>query len=122
MPTSPTPCAVLVGPPSYLRGQYPHNHSILGTSRLEGGEKKFRQLGRDQSTIATWLDTRATGPSSHLPGQASILRPFLFFPLFTNGVEGAFSEVHHKARSDQELVAQLCRPRVLGRRLLEGLH
>jgi hypothetical protein len=87
MPTSPTPCAVLVGSPSYLRGQYPHNHSILGTSLLEGGEKKFRQLGRDRSTIATWLDTRATGPSSHLPGQASILRPFLFLPLFTNGVE-----------------------------------
>ena len=47
-----------------LRGQYPHNHSILGNSLLEGGEKKFRQLGRDRSTIATWLDTRATGPSS----------------------------------------------------------
>ena len=70
-----------------LRGQYPHNHSILGNSLLEGGEKKFRQLGRDRSTIATWLDTRATGPSSHLPGQASILRPFLFLPLFTNVVE-----------------------------------
>jgi hypothetical protein len=40
-----------------LRGQYPHNHSILGNSLLEGGgEKKFRQLGRDRSTIATWLD------------------------------------------------------------------
>jgi N-acetylglucosamine-6-sulfatase len=39
-----------------LRGQYPHNHEIIGNSLPEGGEKKFRNLGRDRSTIATWLD------------------------------------------------------------------
>jgi N-acetylglucosamine-6-sulfatase len=39
-----------------LRGQYPHNHSIIGNAPPEGGEPKFRQLGRDQSTIATWLN------------------------------------------------------------------
>jgi N-acetylglucosamine-6-sulfatase len=39
-----------------LRGQYPHNHDIIGNSPPEGGEPKFRQLGRDQSTIATWLN------------------------------------------------------------------
>jgi N-acetylglucosamine-6-sulfatase len=39
-----------------LRGQYPHNHSIIGNSLPEGGEQKFRNLGRDESTIATWLD------------------------------------------------------------------
>ena len=39
---------------SFLRGQYPHNHGITsGSSKL--GEPRFRQLGRDQSTIATWL-------------------------------------------------------------------
>jgi N-acetylglucosamine-6-sulfatase len=39
-----------------LRGQYPHNHSIIGNAPPEGGEPKFRQLGLDRSTIATWLD------------------------------------------------------------------
>src|SRR3712207_734477 len=40
-----------------LRGQYPHNHGILGNSPPEGGEPRFRELGRDRSTIATWLDS-----------------------------------------------------------------
>jgi N-acetylglucosamine-6-sulfatase len=38
-----------------LRGQYPHNHQIIGNALPEGGEKKFRDLGRDRSTVATWL-------------------------------------------------------------------
>jgi arylsulfatase A-like enzyme len=39
-----------------LRGQYPHNHTILGnTPPRGGGEQKFRDLGRDRSTVATWL-------------------------------------------------------------------
>jgi N-acetylglucosamine-6-sulfatase len=39
-----------------LRGQYTHNHTILGNIPREGGgEQKFRDLGLDQSTIATWL-------------------------------------------------------------------
>jgi arylsulfatase A-like enzyme len=46
----------LTGPVCSLRGQYAHNHSIIGNSPPEGGEPKFRQLGRDQSTIATWLN------------------------------------------------------------------
>ena len=39
-----------------LRGQYAHNTKIFGNHRPEGGEKKFRELGHDRSTIATWLD------------------------------------------------------------------
>ena len=39
-----------------LRGQYPHNHDILDNRPPLGGEDKFRNLGRDQSTIATWLN------------------------------------------------------------------
>src|SRR5215210_7192378 len=39
-----------------LRGQYPHNHEIIGNGLPEGGEEKFRNLGLDQSTLATWLD------------------------------------------------------------------
>jgi N-acetylglucosamine-6-sulfatase len=39
-----------------LRGQYPHNHGILGNLLPLGGEAKFRELGLDRSTVATWLN------------------------------------------------------------------
>jgi N-acetylglucosamine-6-sulfatase len=38
-----------------LRGQYPHNHNILHNVPPAGGEQKFRDLGLDRSTVATWL-------------------------------------------------------------------
>ncbi|MEQ8397769.1 sulfatase [Thalassobaculum sp.] len=38
-----------------LRGQYSHNHRIQGNILPSGGGHKFRTLGHDQSTIATWL-------------------------------------------------------------------
>lgn len=38
-----------------LRGQYSHNHRIQGNVLPSGGGHKFRTLGHDQSTIATWL-------------------------------------------------------------------
>ena len=41
---------------TFLRGQYPHNHQIVGNALPEGGAGKFRSLGLDQSTIATWLN------------------------------------------------------------------
>jgi N-acetylglucosamine-6-sulfatase len=41
---------------TFLRGQYPHNHQVLDNFPPLGGEPRFRQLGRDESTIATWLD------------------------------------------------------------------
>jgi len=41
---------------SILRGQYPHNHGILGNVQPLGGEAKFRNLGLDRSTVATWLN------------------------------------------------------------------
>jgi N-acetylglucosamine-6-sulfatase len=44
---------------SILRGQYPHNHEIIGNGLPEGGEEKFRNLGGnlgDNSTVATWLN------------------------------------------------------------------
>jgi N-acetylglucosamine-6-sulfatase len=39
---------------SFFRGQYPHNHGITSDD-AKLGAPRFRQLGRDQSTIATWL-------------------------------------------------------------------
>jgi len=38
-----------------LRGQYPHNHRVEGNEWPAGGYEKFRALGLEGSTIATWL-------------------------------------------------------------------
>jgi N-acetylglucosamine-6-sulfatase len=38
-----------------LRGQYAHNHRIVGNWWPRGGSKKFRVLGLGGSTLATWL-------------------------------------------------------------------
>lgn len=40
---------------SILRGQYPHNHRIRGNKPPTGGYEKFRAMGHDSATIATWL-------------------------------------------------------------------
>src|SRR5215217_954716 len=40
---------------SILRGQYAHNHEIVGNSCPRGGSKKFRVLRLGESTVATWL-------------------------------------------------------------------
>ena len=37
------------------RGQYPHNTQILGNSLPRGGWQKFKSLGEQESTVATWL-------------------------------------------------------------------
>jgi N-acetylglucosamine-6-sulfatase len=38
-----------------LRGQYAHNHRIVGNWWPQGGSRKFRESGREGSTVATWL-------------------------------------------------------------------
>jgi arylsulfatase A-like enzyme len=38
-----------------LRGQYTHNHEILSNEPPQGGFMKFRFLGHEDSTMATWL-------------------------------------------------------------------
>ena len=38
-----------------LRGQYPHNTQIVGNNRPDGGFGKFHNLGREDSTVAVWL-------------------------------------------------------------------
>jgi arylsulfatase A-like enzyme len=40
---------------SILRGQYPHNTEILNNAPPVGGFAKFRDLGRETSTVAAWL-------------------------------------------------------------------
>jgi N-acetylglucosamine-6-sulfatase len=39
-----------------LTGQYPHNHLVRSNVPPLGGFKTFHQLGRERSTLATWLD------------------------------------------------------------------
>ncbi len=41
-----------------LRGQYSHNHRIVGNWWPQGGAKKFRSLGHEDSTVASWLQDR----------------------------------------------------------------
>lgn len=52
---------------SIQRGQYVHNHQVLGNSPPEGGFEKFHALGEDQSTIGTWL--QAAGYRTGLMGK-----------------------------------------------------
>jgi N-acetylglucosamine-6-sulfatase len=39
-----------------LTGEYPHNHLVRSNGPPLGGFKTFRELGRERSTVATWLD------------------------------------------------------------------
>jgi arylsulfatase A-like enzyme len=41
-----------------LRGQYTHNHQVLHNKPPLGGAERFRILGGDNSTVATWLQER----------------------------------------------------------------
>ena len=50
-----------------LRGQYPHNHGIIGNAPPEGGEPKFRQLGLVHQLL----------PQDVPPALASMLKPLL---------------------------------------------
>src|SRR5918998_1711724 len=38
-----------------LRGQYAHNHDIIGNEPPHGGFEKLRAMGHQNSTVATWL-------------------------------------------------------------------
>jgi N-acetylglucosamine-6-sulfatase len=40
-----------------LRGQYAHNHEILSNEPPHGGFEKVRAMGRQNSTVATWLQS-----------------------------------------------------------------
>ena len=52
---------------SILRGQYAHNTHIVGNEQPWGGFEKFRELGLEDSTVATWL--RAAGYHTAMIGK-----------------------------------------------------
>lgn len=41
---------------TFLTGQYPHNHGVKTNTGPEGGYEKAKELGIEESTVATWLD------------------------------------------------------------------
>jgi arylsulfatase A-like enzyme len=43
---------------SILRGQFVHNHGVLGNGGPTGGFARFHTLGEESSTVATWLHAR----------------------------------------------------------------
>ena len=52
---------------SILRGQYAHNHGVLGNSGQTGGWGAFHQRGNDENTLASWLS--ASGYRTALIGK-----------------------------------------------------
>src|SRR5262245_59578378 len=52
---------------SFLTGQYVHNHGVLDNRYPLGGFRKFLESGKEQSTIATWL--QAAGYRTGLIGK-----------------------------------------------------
>jgi N-acetylglucosamine-6-sulfatase len=52
---------------TFLRGQYSHNHGVLTNGPPLGGFEKFQNLGREKSTIASWL--RSDGYRTALVGR-----------------------------------------------------
>ena len=65
---------------SILRGQYAHNHGVLGNGRESGGFDAFSRFGQDQSTIATWLQAagyRTALVGKYLNGYAEGVMPYV---------------------------------------------
>jgi N-acetylglucosamine-6-sulfatase len=90
---------------TFFRGQYPHNHGVLGldTGGVPGGEKTFRELRRDQSTVATWLNdagyqTKHIG--KYLNGYHDLYKPLGWDEWFT--LQGAPPTTQYTVASSAE--------------------
>ena len=93
MPLSRFPSAALRAPRS-LRGQYPHNTGVLGNVPPLGGFQTFYRLGRESSTIATWL--KGAGYKTALIGKYLNKYPASAGPLY---VPPGWDEWRVKTRS-----------------------
>ncbi|MGH3752017.1 MAG: sulfatase family protein [Pseudonocardiaceae bacterium] len=63
-----------------LRGQYAHNHGVLGNVPPRGGFRVFHERGHENSTVATWL--QAAGYRTALMGK--------YLNLYPDGVEDSY--------------------------------
>jgi arylsulfatase A-like enzyme len=87
-----------------LRGQYPHNHGILGNFPPLGGEGKFREQGLDESTVATWLNdagyqTKYIG--KYMNGYDDLYKPLDWDEWFVLQGSSSSTQVNDDGRSVQ---------------------
>ena len=87
-----------------LRGQYPHNHRIVGNIQPLGGEAKFRNSDLDRSTIATWLNdagyqTKYIG--KYMNGYSDLYKPWGWDEWFALQGGSSSTQVNDNGRSVQ---------------------
>ena len=86
-----------------LRGQYPHNHDIRDNSPPLGGEDKFHDTMKDQSTIATWLNDagyRTKYIGKYMNGYNELYKPLGWDEWFVMNV----AKEHDKRRRQEHRV------------------
>ena len=67
-----------------LRGQYAHNHGVIKNNRENGGFAAFHLKGREESTVATWLQDqgyRTALVGKYLNGYPRIRQQFSDHPV-----------------------------------------
>jgi arylsulfatase A-like enzyme len=87
-----------------LRGQYPHNHGIVGNIQPLGGEAKFRNSGLDRSTVATWLDDagyRTKYIGKYMNGYSDLYKPWGWDEWFALQGGSSSTQVNDNGRSVQ---------------------
>lgn len=94
-----------------LRGQYPHNTQIVGNTRPNGGFAKFQRLGREESTVAVWLQEAGYNTAligKYLNGYPGNMGKNYIPPGWTewySGVEGsAFDQYNYTMNENGALV------------------
>lgn len=86
---------------SILRGQYAHNHRIWTTQEPYGGFARFRDLGLEESTVATWLD----GASYHTGYMGKYLNDYGSFDRPTDHVPPGWDRwVGYEGGPNQQLL------------------
>ncbi|MCS6903470.1 MAG: sulfatase [Candidatus Bipolaricaulota bacterium] len=104
-----------------LRGQYAHNTKILGNLLPSGGYEKFRALGLETSTVATWLQSagyRTMYVGKYLNGYPSgVSRTFVppGWNEWYSAVQGnAYGQYNYVLNENGQLVAYGNRPEDYG--------
>jgi arylsulfatase A-like enzyme len=106
---------------SILRGQYAQNTEIFGNSPPDGGFAKFHELGREDSTIATWLQAagyRTMLAGKYLNGYPQGVEPTYIPPGWSEWYSPAkgnpYSEYNYTLNENGKLVAYKSQPEDYG--------